>query len=408
MVKGLMGVFLVALASLATAGVDTHYANPLAPAGPELSAQSALIMDELTGRVLFEKDPDTQRFPASTTKIMTALLLIEHCSMDDMITAPPDIETVNEASLHLKPGEQISVRDMLYAIMLRSGNDACYAIACHIAGSQEKFAEMMNERAKLIGCKNTHFANPHGLHDPQHYTCARDLALIAREAMRHPEFREVVATQRHEITRSINREDRFLVSHNRYLQKDPTADGIKTGFTRPAGRCYVGSATRNGYRLITVVLKSDDWQSDHAKMLDWAFAIYSRRPIAGAKQPIGWVAVEGGENERVAAVLHRDVDIIARSTEAVQASGVIRAAKLKAPVAEGQQIGEAVFTDSTGVEQVVPVFAAATVPEWSPGLIAGVVGQWRWMVLLGGSFWVYSLTRRGRRRKTRYAGYAKS
>ncbi len=150
--------------------------------GYDVSAKSAIIIDAGSGKVLWSKNAESSMFPASTTKIMTALLLIEHCKMTDMITAPADIEKVKEASMHLKPGEQVSVHDMLYALMLRSANDGCYAVATHISGSVEEFSKLMNLRARQAGCTHTHFHNPNGLNDRDHTTTAHDLALMGRAA----------------------------------------------------------------------------------------------------------------------------------------------------------------------------------------------------------------------------------
>ncbi|RYG17024.1 D-alanyl-D-alanine carboxypeptidase, partial [bacterium] len=186
------------------------------------TALSAIAIDAASGKVLWSKDPDTARFPASTTKIMTGLLLAEHCKPDDVIVAPWDVATVKEASMHLRPKEKVKAKDMLAALMLRSANDGCYAVAVQLAGSVEKFSDMMNERARQIGCTGTHFHNPNGLNDPEHYTTARDLALIGREAMKNPLFASVVKTYKIKIDRNINKKDTWMVNHNKLLPKDAT------------------------------------------------------------------------------------------------------------------------------------------------------------------------------------------
>ncbi len=228
-------------------------------------------MDADSGRVLASKNPDLQRPPASTTKIMTGLLLVEHCAPDDVIVAPLHVEDTKESSMHLEPGERVTAKNMLYALMLRSANDGCHAVAVHIAGSDAKFATMMNERAKQLGCLNTHFANPHGLNDPRHLTTARDLALIAREAMKHPRFAEAVHTEKKVIERSMNLEDRLMVNRDKWLRDDPRAIGIKTGWTIPAGHCFVGCARDGRMTVITVILDSPDWVADQKTLVDWSF-----------------------------------------------------------------------------------------------------------------------------------------
>jgi D-alanyl-D-alanine carboxypeptidase len=244
----------------------------------EIKSESGVVIEAATGKILWSKNPEVSRFPASTTKIMTAILLIENCKLDEVIEAPKDIAKVKEASMHLKPGEKVKMKDMLYAIMLRSANDGCYAVAVHIAGTVDKFSEMMNERAKKIGCRNTHFHNPNGLNDPLHTTTALDLALMAREGMKYPLFREVVKTFRKQINRSENWADTWMTSKNKLLKKDLTADGVKTGYTVPAGHCYVGSATREGRQLITCILKGDkEWEKDHLALLDYGFSTFERK-----------------------------------------------------------------------------------------------------------------------------------
>lgn len=251
---------------------------PAAPNAPAVSASSAILVDADSGQVLFEKNADERRPPASTTKIMTALLLLETVPLDEMITADKEVSETDGSSLYLAPGESVSAEDLLYAILLRSANDACVAVAKRVAGSQRAFAELMNRRAAEIGAVNTHFANPHGLHDPDHYSTARDLATITRYAFRYPEFARAVATRYRIIQRDPANKDIYLKNHAKFLWHYPGADGVKTGYTVPAGRCFVGSATRNGWRLISVVLNSPDMYAETRLLLDYGFANF--KPIA--------------------------------------------------------------------------------------------------------------------------------
>jgi serine-type D-Ala-D-Ala carboxypeptidase (penicillin-binding protein 5/6) len=399
----LLPLFLLSQISAAFADLSGVFES-LAPKGlPTISAQSAVVMDWKTGKVLWSKAPDTRRYPASTTKIMTAMLLIENCKLDEVITAPADIEKVEESSLHLKPGEKVTTRDMLYALMLRSANDGSYAVARHISGSIEAFAELMNQRAAELGCTNTTFCNPHGLNNDDHMTTARDLALIARQAMQYQEFRDVVKTYKYTITRSINKGDSNLVSKNKWLKKDGTADGIKTGYTRPAGKCYVGSATRNGYRVITVVLKSDDWQSDHKAMLDWAFANHERTPVAKAGEVVGSAPIDGGQLSEVKAVLSSDVDTIAQKGKPLPVQRqVVFHSGLRAPLTKGQIVGEAVYSDSSGFKQSIPVVAVEDVPASVP-ILAAVASNTGLLFTVGGLCGTGLLVRRRRRIRRRLA-----
>jgi D-alanyl-D-alanine carboxypeptidase len=196
-----------------------------------LSTKAGVIMEEKTGKVIWQRDPDTPRYPASTTKIMTTLLMLENLKPDDVIVAPSDVKNVRESSMGLKPGERVRVKNMAYALMLRSANDGCYAVAVAMDGSVQKFAQRMNKRAAEIGCKNTHFANPNGLNDKKHLTSAFDLCLMGREAMQREDFREVVGTKRKLIDRSLNFADRTMINKNKILWKEAGADGIKTGWT---------------------------------------------------------------------------------------------------------------------------------------------------------------------------------
>jgi D-alanyl-D-alanine carboxypeptidase len=361
-----------------------------------VTSDSAVILEAQTGKVLWGKDMETPRFPASTTKIMTALLLIEHCRPDEIITAPVGVDKVEGASLHLVPGEQLSAGDMLYGLLLRSANDACVAVADHISGSVSSFADLMNARAREIGCTNTHFDNPNGLNDDKHTISAHDLALIAREAMTYPEFRAVVGIRRHEITRSINKQDRFLVSKNKYLSMDPTADGIKTGWTRDAGQCYVGSATRNGYRVITVMLHGTDWKKDNAAMLDWAFTNHDRKILAKAGDPLAEFKIFGGTHDRVPVTVNEDVFHVFDKDHPCEATMAFKESPgLRAPIEKGQMVGMLKLTDPDGWVETIPLVADQGVPKAAAAMGSGSTGVFLIFGVLGSGAFI--LIRRFRR-----------
>jgi D-alanyl-D-alanine carboxypeptidase (penicillin-binding protein 5/6) len=376
----------------------------LAPAAAhaQITAKSAIIIDEGSGKVLWEKDPDTRRFPASTTKIMTAMLLLEHTLPTDIISAPHDVHKVKESSMHLKPFEQLTAKDMLYALMLRSANDGCYAVAKHVAGSVPAFSKMMNERAKQIGCTNTHFNNPNGLNDPLHTTTARDLALIAREAMKYETFREVVRTQKRAISRTINQKDTTMVNRNKWLAKDATADGIKTGYTRPAGLCYVGSATRNGFRVITSILKSENWQVDHRQLLDWAYAKFEKKIEVKPGDVVGKVPVTGGTLAEIEVVAQKPVYALGRKGEddVVQSISVT---EIPAPIKEGDVIGELILRDKDGFEQRVPVIAQQSVSQSPLAAMSKTANLNGVAVALGSLMFLGAYVARGRSRRPIYA-----
>lgn len=340
--------------------------------GFDVTAKSALILDAETGKVLWSKNGDAHMFPASTTKIMTGLLLVERCLPTDILSAPKDILTVGESSMHLQPGEKVCAKDMLYALMLRSANDGAYAVAVNLGGNIPNFAKMMNDRAAAIGCTNTHFTNPNGLHDPNHYTSAHDLALIAREAMKYQAFRDAVKTTKYKITRSINKQDLSMVSRNKWLKKDLTADGIKTGYTVPAGHTYVGSATRDGYRIITVVMKSEHWQLDHQEMLNWAFKYHEHTVVQQKGSQVSTAAVSGGKAKEVTLVCGEQVlDMVPKGTQAKVQWTFDVPKDVPAPIKAGQSVGSATVTDDTGWSVKVPLLAGEDVEKASPLAIAG-------------------------------------
>lgn len=258
-----------------------------ASAEVSVSAQSAIVIDAASKRVLFEKDAYSKRGMASTTKIMTALIALESLSMDDTVVASPFAAGTEGSSIWLSPGEKMSVHDLLYGLMLASGNDAATALAEHTAGSVDAFTVLMNRRAKLLGAYNTNFTNPHGLPDEKHYTTAYDLAIISKHAMDNPVFAEIVATKNKTISWEGAEWDRSLSNHNKLLKRYEYAIGIKTGFTKKDGRCLVSAAEKDGVRLIAVTLSApDDW-NDHINMLDYCFDKYKSFTVCKAGDSAG-------------------------------------------------------------------------------------------------------------------------
>lgn len=330
----------------------------------EVGAKSAAVFDAATGRMLWGKDPDTPRYPASTTKILTGLLIAERCSPDEVIVAPPDTETVTGSSMHLHPGERVSARHLLAAILLRSANDGCHAAAVHLAGSDAAFAQLMNERARQIGCTASHFNNPHGLNDKNHTTTARDLGRIACEAMRNQWFAETARQRKWLLERSANQEDLWLFNKNKLLAADPTVDGVKTGYTTEAGHCFVGSATRGGVRVVTVVLDSPDWKKDTRNLLEWAFRTHGERTVVRKGAPAPLVKVEGGVEPAVPTVTSESLRmLVPLGTQPELRATLIPLRGAKAPVRAGQTVAAVKFEDGKGWSATVPLVAAADVPQ---------------------------------------------
>jgi D-alanyl-D-alanine carboxypeptidase (penicillin-binding protein 5/6) len=296
-------------------------------------------VDAVSGQVLYERNADTPRPMASTTKIMTALLFCEHVPDNAIITAGPGACAVKESSLHLKLGEKLTAHDLLRAILMRSANDACVDAAEFVAGNEGTFVQMMNDRAAALGCTHTHFMNPHGLHDPDHYTTARDLALIARAAVQEPRICEVVRTQHTRINRSIDKRDVTLYNHSRFLGRFPGADGIKTGWTVPAGKCYVGSVTQHKWRLISVVLKSPDYVHETALLMRYGFANFTPHVLAHAGDPAGECPLLGGTRPTIPAVVKSLVQVVLPKGDPTPVTPQIQYFTPSAPLSAGAVVG---------------------------------------------------------------------
>jgi serine-type D-Ala-D-Ala carboxypeptidase (penicillin-binding protein 5/6) len=219
-------------------------------------AQSAAVVDSYNGDILFAKNENARQYPASSTKILTALIVIESGDLDRLVTVELADTKVEPTSLGLKPGEQYARRQMLYGLLLKSANDVAMALARDNAGSVTAFAEKMNLRAAQLGATSSHFVNPHGLHDPNHYTTAHDLVLVGRAAMQQPLFREIVSTIYFTWKSPSGQVDQ-LRNHNRLLRHFAGCNGLKTGYTRIAQQVLVSSALRGGHEVISVVLHTD-------------------------------------------------------------------------------------------------------------------------------------------------------
>ncbi|GIP37516.1 D-alanyl-D-alanine carboxypeptidase DacB [Paenibacillus sp. J31TS4] len=238
------------------------------------NAEASALIDVQSGRLLYEKQPDKQMKIASLTKIMTAIVAIEEGKLSDRVTVSKAAFGKEGSSIYLKLGEQMSLHDLLYGMMLRSGNDAATAIAEHVGGSVEGFAFLMNQKAQEIGMRNSQFKNPHGLDEAGHYSTARDMALLTAYALRNPVFQEIVKTEMKKVARPEEKWDAVWRNKNKMLYLYPGADGVKTGYTKTAGRCLVSSATKNGQQLAVVTLSDpDDW-ADHKRLFDYGFEHY--------------------------------------------------------------------------------------------------------------------------------------
>ncbi len=259
-----------------------------------VSAQKAILMDAATGRVLYEQRADEESLIASTTKIMTALVVCQQCNVLDRVRIPQEAVGIEGSSMYLQAGEILTIQELLYGLMLQSGNDAAVALAIYAGGTTEGFVQLMNDKARALGLENTHFENPNGLDAPHHRSTARDLAVLAAYAMDDPIFQKTVSTKQIKIG------DRYLTNHNKLLWRVDGADGVKTGFTKAAGRILVSSAQRDGRRLVCVTINDpDDW-NDHADLLEQGFRNYKIQPILSEGDILGYRPVVGGVDCKVA------------------------------------------------------------------------------------------------------------
>ena len=320
------------------------------------SAQCAILLDARTGRVLYEKNADKQSLIASTTKIMTALVVCEQCNVLDRMRIPKEAVGIEGSSMYLQEGEVLTIQELLYGLMLRSGNDAAVALAIYCGGTVEGFAELMNDKARALGMKNSHFVNPNGLDAPGHYSTARDLGILAAYAMENPIFARTVSTK------TVNIGSRSLRNHNKLLWQVEGADGVKTGYTKAAGRILVSSAMRQGRRLIAVTIHDpNDW-ADHAAMLNEGFSRYRVKEIVRAGDCLGTVQIAGGQAGAVHLLADGDFSYSLADDEDVTIV-LPQPGFVYAPVASGQAAGFAHFMVAGQSVGKVPLIYGETIEQ---------------------------------------------
>ena len=351
----------------------------LASNSPALDATAALLVSPDSGMVLYSKNADQKRYPASTTKIMTALLTLENVSnLDETVTSEAvDFEnvTADSSNAGILLGEQVTVRDLLYALMLPSANEAAYMLARHVGGSWEQFVDMMNDRAAELGCTGTHFCNPCGLHEEDHYTTAYDLYRIAKEAMKDVTFRDIVSTVQHRMAKTNLHEERIIYTTNQLIFSSfqpwsyANCLGIKTGHTSQAGNCFVGYAEYGDAKLFSVVLGCSDSSkeypsvaasfTDTKKLCQWGFENFTSKTLARQGEEVTYTKVKLSTDTNqllltakadVVALLPKDLDV--KALELVEDIPE----EVKAPVKAGDPIGTATYryngTDYGTVELV--------------------------------------------------------
>ena len=315
-----------------------------------LSAQKAYVLDAVSGRVLYEKAPNDRSLIASTTKIMTALIVCEQCNVLDRMRIPKEAVGIEGSSMYLREGEVLTIQELLYGLMLSSGNDAAVALAIYCGGTVEGFAELMNDKARNLGLYGTHFENPNGLDSPGHYSTARDLAVLAACAMENPVFARTVSTK------SVKIGQRYLTNHNKLLWRVEGADGVKTGYTRAAGRILVSSASRQGRRILVVTLDDpNDW-ADHAAMLEEGFSRFLVKKVVSEGELVDTVQVLSGRQETVSRLAEEDF-FYSLAPEEVPQLMVPGTGFVYAPAVEGADAGWAyVLVEGKAVGKVPLVY----------------------------------------------------
>jgi len=342
-------------------------AGATAAAVPDIKANAAILMDAKTGQVLYNKNMNKRGAPASTTKILTAILAIESGRLDEMTKVSVKASSTPGSSMHLYPGQLISLRELVTGLLLRSGNDAAVAIAEYLAGSSEAFVDLMNQKAAALGALHSHFCNPNGLSAAGHYSTAFDLAWMSRYALNNPIFADIVNTKETTIEWLDKRgqgHDVNLRNTNKLLWMLDDADGVKTGTTGEAGPCLVSSATRGNQKLIAVVLHDHNRWYDSMQLLKYGFNAFDLYEFAQENEIVAVLPVEDGFAGEVDAlattyaaltVATEDLPHVTVKTDLPD--------KLKAPVYQGQKIGEIIFYVNDQPVKTVDIVAAQAIEE---------------------------------------------
>ncbi len=328
-----------------------------APSPPLLGASAAVLLDARTGRLMYALAPHERRPPASTTKMMTALLVADALTPETLVVVSPRAAAERSGSaIGLEVGERWMARDLMRALLMHSANDAAIALAEGVAGTVDAFAEQMNARASALGARNTHFLSPHGRYHPLHYSSAYDLALIARAALASPWIAEIVRSQTWPLRRG---KGRLLISTNKLLWRYPGADGVKTGWIAESGPTLVASATRGGWQLIAVVLNSQQVYADAGSLLDYGFTGFER-VRAGAEGDVLRTVLVAPGRPSLRAVLAGDAVVVVRRGAAIVPR--VEIGRTTAPIEAGEVVGAVAYM-SEGVEVGrVPLVAAEAVP----------------------------------------------
>ena len=343
----------------------------------EISAKSAILIDGKTGTVLFEKNSHEELPPASVTKIMSMLLVMEavdsgQIGLDDMVSISERAAKMGGSQLFMEPGEQHTVEELMKGAAMASANDACVALAEYVSGSETAFVKKMNERAKELGMVNTNFENTNGLPVANHYTSAYDIALMSKELMAHEIVKEWLTTWMDTMMVGLEgKQTEFgLANTNKLIKQYNGATGIKTGYTADAKFCLAGSATRDNMELIGVVLGADTSQirfGEMADLLDYGFALYDSVQIAEKDIPIQEIKIEKGKEDLIQGIVEENVDVLVKKEEKQSISHeIIFNEKIKAPISRGDQIGSILIYRDGVLENEYPVVADRDIEKAGP------------------------------------------
>lgn len=320
-----------------------------------IDAKAVIAVEKNTGKVIFEKDSKIKKYPASVTKVLTAILVLENCQLDDIVTVSKTAVNIPTeyvvAPIYI--GEKITVKDLLYALMLKSANDAAYALAEHVGGSIDGFSKMMNEKAKELGCQNTHFVNPNGIQDENHYTTAYDLYLMSKYAMKNETFAKIVSTYEYtlEATNKYSKNDRVMTNTNSFLNPNSklyneNIKGIKTGTTLLAGNCLITDIAKDGFEYIIVVLgakTSDGRFTETNKIMNYAFKNYEFTKVHKKGDVIKTIEIENATKETKDLNLIIDKEIVTINNIKIEAENIepkiVLQEEILAPISEGQELG---------------------------------------------------------------------
>ncbi len=325
------------------------------------NAKSAILIEASTGKILYEKNSHEKLAPASMTKMMSMLIIIESIEKgvigwDDMVTASENASSMGGSQILLETGEQMKVSDLFKGVAVASGNDAVVALAEAVAGTEEEFVSMMNQRAKELGLTDSVFKNPHGLDDANHYSSAYDMMLIAKELSKHEKVFEYTSIYEDYLRKGTDKE-LWLVNTNKLTRFYPGVDGLKTGFTETAGYCLTATAKKNGMRLIAVVMGEADSKVRNAEvtsMLDYGFAQYKMNELLNTETTITKVEIEKGKTKQVEIVPIKKASIVTKKTDSIgKITYDLHLDSIKAPIKKGEKVGTLdIYENEKKIDQI--------------------------------------------------------